>query len=815
MGFIGEFIKSYKNGKESVNQLSKQTKDFFDYVDSVFKTQHFLNRNVAIGINERADVLLKEASAILHVYFSSKKTLEKNKTEIIRVIQTIDNRITEHNDMVADMLVSDARSKICPVEGKTLDNQQLRCIVKPMANHLVIAGAGTGKTTTIVGKVKYLLKTGSCKPEDILVLSFTNASATEMRERIHKETGLNIEASTFHKLGLNILTKVNGITPKITKIQLPSFIKTEMAKRIKDPAYMRSLCNYIIYNHKYQKSEFDFKNKQEYDEYFRMNPPVSFKNDSIKSYGEMGIANFLYQNGIKYEYEKEYEHDTRTSEYSQYYPDFYLPEYGYYIEYFGINEKGNVPDYFESKHGKTASEEYREGMEWKRNLHKKYNTKLIECYAYEKFKGSLLTNLERKLKESGVRFNPISSEEMWNEIEKRNSKNIINGIVELMGTIISLLKSNNYGVNDFMEMTKSPMVELLAPIYEAYQLTLEQNGEIDFNDMINMATQAVRDWKYENKYKYLIVDEYQDISKSRYKLLKALRDSSFYNIFCVGDDWQSIYRFSGSDMDYILNFYKYWGPTEISKIETTYRFSDSLIDISSNFVMQNPFQIKKQIRGVRSKIGFAMGEVKGYTEEYSIKFMLDKLAELPKNSSVFFLGRYTFDSKLLSDCSDLACHYDNATQKAVVKYPKRPDLQMEFMTVHKSKGLQADYVFIINNKDKGMGFPSKIQDDPLVDMLLEGKESFPFAEERRLFYVALTRAKVKSYLVVSENNSSIFAKEMEYRYESALKQETRTCPWCGGKLEWKKGPYGDFFGCSNYKITGCTFKRSIHKKNKQ
>jgi DNA helicase-4 len=280
----------------------------------------------------------------------------------------------------------------------------------------------------------------------------------------------------------------------------------------------------------------------------------------------------------------------------------------------------------------------------------------------------------------------------------------------------------------------------------------------------------------------------------------------------VGDDWQSIYRFAGSDMDYILNFSKYWGETEYSKIETTYRFTDSLIEISGHFVMKNPSQIKKSIRGTPSKIGFAMGEIKGYNEELAIRFMLNRLRELPKDSSVFFIGRYTFDSRLLSECKDLECKYDTVTQEAIVVFPERSDLKMQFLTAHKSKGLQADYVFIINNKDRGMGFPSKIQDDPLVDCLLEGKETFPFAEERRLFYVALTRAKVKSFLVVVNGNESAFATEMEKQYANELKKEAFSCPLCGGSLGKKIGSYGEFFVCSNYQRTGCTFKRKINKK---
>ena len=303
----------------------------------------------------------------------------------------------------------------------------------------------------------------------------------------------------------------------------------------------------------------------------------------------------------------------------------------------------------------------------------------------------------------------------------------------------------------------------------------------------------------------MIVDEYQDISRSRYRLLKALRDSSFYKLFCVGDDWQSIYRFAGSDIDYIINFSRYWGKTRMSKIETTYRFSESLIDISGSFIMQNPLQIKKAIKGKYPGTEFALELIKGRNERYAIGYMVQSLDELPNNASVFFIGRYNSDKEVLSDNPDIDCKYDMSTGRYRVIYSKRKDLNMEFITAHRSKGLQADYVYVINNKANGMGFPSKIQDDPIINILLENEETYPFAEERRLFYVALTRSKVKSYLVVAEGDESSFASELENRYSNELKNAGHTCPFCGGRLVKRKGPYSEFWGCSNYGITGCNY----------
>ena len=732
---------------------------------------------------------------------------------------TLKSNIVKHNDDLAKRQIEEGYRLIGNIEGRKLDEQQMLSIVKPSINTLIIAGAGTGKTTTIVGKIKYLLKKGLYKPEDILVLSFTNASATEMSDRINKESGFPIAASTFHKLGLEIIKAVEGKVPKIYSKPVSSFVREQLNILMDSPEYLNKLCGYALYHRNGIRTESDFSTKEEYQDYLTLNAPTTLNGERVKSYGELDIANFLYQNQIRYEYEASYKFDTNTAEYGQYHPDFYLPDYDLYIEYFGTDRAGNVADYFKGREGLSASMTYQAGMDWKRKTHAAMHTSMLECFAYEKFENTLLGNLEKKLREKNVDLNPLSSDDLWKKISEENNR-LIDGIIELFGTVIALAKSNNYGYEYLKQLASQNrdswnnlyILSLIEPIYNAYNNMLKKNEEIDFSDMINKAAAYVHEGKYVNPYKYVIVDEYQDISKARFNLLNELRKSSFYELFCVGDDWQSIYRFAGSDINYIVDFEKYWGPTEIGKIETTYRFTNSLINISSGFIMQNPRQLRKSIRGMSSDNRFSLGIISGFTDKAAIQFMLDRLDDLPQNASVFFLGRYSFDADILNDNSNLSVRYDNSTTDTIVTYTKRRDLNMKFMTAHKSKGLQADYVFIINNKESRMGFPSKIQDASIMDLLLEKAEVYPFAEERRLFYVALTRAKVKAFLVVREHFESVFAKELMKRYEGQLKLENFTCPECGGRLIKKSGPYGEFFGCSNYGKTGCTYKRKIYSK---
>ncbi len=657
MGFIQAIITQHKEKVKERNSLCNETiariENALQGVKALFSVpQNFVDPQEENEWKKRNSEVLKdtEAQKIVRLKKASRfKTLSAKQAELHNRSHSLLQQILQHNEQAARMRVKDAYALIGDVEGRKLDQQQMVCIVKEAHNHLVIAGAGTGKTTTIVGKIKYLLKTGKCLPEDILVLSFTNASATEMSERIASETGHNIAASTFHKLGLNIISQVEGVVPKITQIGMRKFIKEQLMLNMQSDKYLRLLNSYLLYNRVAAKSEFDFASQSEYEEYLALNPPTTVNNETVKSYGEMDIANFLTQNGIQYIYEHPYEIDTRTREFGQYHPDFYLPDYKIYIEYFGINRNGEVPSYFKPANGMTASEAYRASMEWKRELHRENQTTLIECYAYEKLEGDLLEKLKEKLEAASVVLQPKESKELWEQISGEEDS-LLEGIIDLFETLINLIKSNDYGIAKVRELnhtgrnvgTNNILLSLLEPIFDAYCQYLAEHEEIDFNDMINKASEYIRQGRYVNPYKQVIVDEYQDISKARFTLLECLRKSKDYELFCVGDDWQSIYRFAGSDIGFILNFSKYWGPTEISKIETTYRFSQKLIEITGGFVMQNPVQIKKSIRGSEA-IGFPLGEISGYTDKYAIEFMSKKLDDIPKGSSVFFIGRYSFD----------------------------------------------------------------------------------------------------------------------------------------------------------------------------
>lgn len=799
----------------SVNFLS-YAQEMFDKLDSVDKS----GSNVSV-IDDFIGQNRKICDAADYLVEFSRKYPNETDDKIIAAIslaKDIKSSLNDIRDIIEKraeelrVLCEQISRLVQPVEGHKLDEQQINSIICDADNQLVLAGAGTGKTTTIIGKVKYLLKTDKCTSDDLLLLSFTNKSAEEMKQRVYSETGFKPDVMTFHKLGLNIISEAEGKMPVIYSKSVQEFVRHNINKYTNDAAFRTNLLVYCFFAPSAYRSPFDFESAVEYTEYIETNPPVTIKKETVKGYCEMEIANFLYRNRINYTYEKEYEYDVSNENYTGYHPDFYLDDYGVYIEFYAVNKDGHVPAYFSAHHGGTGESEYLDKIQWKRKIHKEHNTTLIEVSYADKQDNKLCEKLQKKLEEIGVKFDPMSDDELWEETA-RDNKNVLNSVCDVIGTVITLMKSNGYSFDKLRSMTllhNYPLINLAKPIYNDYENMLKESGQIDFTDMIVRATEYIKTGKAAHKYSYVIVDEYQDISKARFMLLSEMRCRRFFKLFCVGDDWQSIYRFAGSDIGYILNFEQYWGKAAVSKIETTYRFPQKLIEISGRFIMTNPNQVRKLLQTNSVDTTFPLGMIQAYNDKYLVEFMANKMLQLERNSTVFLIGRYTFDKDMLKD-SVFSLKYDNFSGKYVVYYSKRPDLKIEFLTAHKSKGLQADHVFILNNKRKGLGFPSRIQDDPLIQLLLDGSDRFPFAEERRLFYVAMTRAKKKLWLLVPQGNESDFAKELISLYSDEINRAEWTCPKCGGRLVRRSGKNGEFWGCSNFSKFGCKYTRNISR----
>ena len=288
-------------------------------------------------------------------------------------------------------------------------------------------------------------------------------------------------------------------------------------------------------------------------------------------------------------------------------------------------------------------------------------------------------------------------------------------------------------------------LEILASQYEEH---LKENHSIDFAGLLEEATNHTNPI---HTYDYVIIDEYQDISLLEYLLIRSLRQLRSFKLFCVGDDWQTIYQFAGSEISLILNFEKCWGETSRFKIEQTYRFPEKLAKLSGKFIMQDRTQLRKQIRGALVYDKDQIVEINGPSERTDLNSLYFFFLNMPEHASVFLIGRYNFDIKKISRCEFLS--FEINEEKVLISMHERPDLRISFLSAHKSKGLQADYVLIINCRNTVLGFPSRMKENEIFRIVREvaiqkleqrkmnKRKCEKFSEERRLFYVAMTRAR--------------------------------------------------------------------------
>lgn len=576
-----------------------------------------------------------------------------------------------------------------------------------------------------------------------------------------------------------------------------------------DPVFIRKLNEYVAFDFESMRDEGQFGSGSEREAYIQENPLYTLKGERVKSFGESDIANFLALNGIPYVYEDRYEIDTADQHHGQYHPDFHIKGTNIYIEYFGIDRQGNVARFMIDEDPDSA-DRYREGIEWKKGIHKTNGTVLIDLYAYDRSEGNLLEELEKKLKADDVPFDPTAPQEIFEKTFGNDSRRL-NSLASSLTTAILLIKG--FGKpweevyphpKDRLEKSELRRMEaILRPLYDAYQKELSSKGDIDFEDMLNMASDSVKKGLYTHPYRYVMVDEYQDLSRSRYNLLRSLRTSKDYRLFCVGDDWQSIYRFNGCDISYILNFEEYWGPSAICRIERTYRFSGELLKKSSEFISRNGKQYRKNLIGSSSKDSRVF-PLFGPNEIEVRRRIADVLMEIPKGKKVLFLGRYNHDVRLLRK-DGFSWTPSIGDNSSIVRFSGRPDLDLRFMTIHSSKGLQTDVVFSLNNRTGRYGFPSR-RDEPLLISMLLGSDSGQYNEERRLFYVAMTRAKDAAYIVSFTNHQSEFFKEL-LPWKHGSNNAPMICPLCGGTLVLRKGDHGMFYGCSNFGKRGCRYIR--------
>lgn len=649
-----------------------------------------------------------------------------------------------------------------------LDEEQIKIILTDEDYQMVIAGAGAGKTTTITAKVNYLIEKQNIKDEEILIISFTNKAVNELKERINKDFKHNVKIQTFHKFGYDIIKNNTKTPPKIETENGKIIEKYIEQQLINNPKQLKTFLDFFIYYFEISEEYIimndyeiynNYKNKTKYPtlkqkiEYITTNTKTSeqqnktLKQEYTQNINETKIANYLYMNNIEYQYKKQYPYK------ETYIPDFTITykNQNYYIEQFNINKINKF--------------KYKNNIKKIKKIHKKHKTKLIEIY-----EGDILEQLQEQLKKYKIEQNEKQIEEIFKKLTKENDKTY-KKFTNLCKTFITLFKSKGYQEEDLNKINiknkrTKLFINFMKGLYEYYQTTLIKQNKIDFDDMINLANKIITTKQnIKLKYKYIIIDEYQDISECRYNLIKNISQKLNNKIMVVGDDWQCIYSFAASNINLFTQFKENVQYCEIQKITKTYRNSQELIDIAGQFIQQNNSQIKKHL--ISNKTLINPITILKYKPKQKIKKLIESLNYIIKKygeqKNILILGRYTFDKNEIIDNKNIK------EQNNKIIYTKYPNTQIDYMTIHSAKGLGYDNIIIINAKDETLGFPSKIKTDPILEQLITIDKTIKYSEERRLFYVALTRTKNEVIILTPKKNSSIFIKEIKNIKKQKLK----------------------------------------------
>ena len=866
MSLIYKIFKIFQSPKEDFKVLTPEIKELMDFRKELLSLQEidrFIARSDYIPLRDnysKTYTFFENAQRANTLDFYCKKNaLEKSYVEKFLLeyedvcLNETSSIITKHNEQYIQRHLNEDKeyldSILIPVDPKIkLDEEQRRVVLSDEDYTLVIAGAGAGKTTTVSAKVRYLVEKKGVSPDQILVISFTNKAVGELRDKINKDLAIPCPVTTFHKTGYAILRRQDAERRMIVDQGFMFNVINDYLKGniLENPELVDKLILFFgsYFDAPYEGDDlndfFNYISKADFstirgniDEYSekiineRTGKCQTIARETLRSAQEVQIANFLFLNSIEYTYEKPYPFSIASS-YKVYTPDFTITQGDKvaYLEHFGITQDGK-----NCRYNAEQLTKYKREVNDKVTLHKKHGTDLIYTFSAYNDGRCLLDHVREELIKHGFELHPRTSKEVFEKIVNTEENRYISRLVNLVCTFIRNFKTNGYTTEKFFAWnatSKNERTKLFLTIceqcYHEYTKCLKERHAIDFEDMINDSARILREAKEQQivpDFKYIIVDEYQDISRQRFDLTKELSNMCDAKIIAVGDDWQSIYAYAGSDITLFTRFKETYGYGLELRITKTYRNAQEIIDIAGGFIQKNTEQMQKALISPKHITNPVI--IQTYTENVDRKqyegkggkffllgetvenLMKEILSENPQ-SSILLLGRYGFDGYNLTKSADFEYweKTGNVTSKTFA------DIEMEFMTVHRAKGLGYDNVIIINAMDSVYGFPSKIQDDPILHYVVKTDRSIEYAEERRLFYVALTRTKNRVYIVTPQQRPSEFVRELVKDYPNVILRgqldeyqqntgEIKHCPVCGYPLQLRfKKAYGlKLWICSN------------------
>jgi superfamily I DNA/RNA helicase len=704
----------------------------------------------------------------------------------------------------------------------SLNEKQAEAVVSDEPRILVLAGAGSGKTKTLLQKIIYLIEEKSVKPSEILAITFTKNAANEMVDRLifsvdspgeyqallldkHKTRDEKEKArfryrrkykwidsltvKTFHSFCYSALRnsggkqfdnkfKIIGDEKRNEDDDFAKYTAPEtvfevfhklLIERCADTRYLLDLKRYILdyVIGKIHLDQLQKRNLPTEGKYF-----TTLNGTKVRSKSEQYIADWLYRHSIRFEYEpllnvKDFD----------FHPDFFIPDANLYIEHVSAKSSStkNKEEQFEKGHlllVKTF-----EGM-----------TKDSALF------NAALDNIVKNRLPSNYHHNVSLS---FMEEFKRYHEDVKDFVTQVI-RITDMIKVENLDLKTVLKRAKKDpherirnFYELAIPIVQEYKDYCVNKSYLDFNDLISTCISLFQNHadiagKFTGRYKYILVDEFQDVNSLQVEMIKLLLADDA-RLFCVGDDWQSIYGFRGSNVDYIIDFEKHFPKSKIVKLNLNYRSTQNIVGASNEVISYNKFKIEKEIHASK-KSEHKIVVFAGNTEEENLDFCVDQVRELLNN------GMTADDILFLYRRSKMYYPYFERFRAQAVKVGAK--------TIHAAKGLEARVVFLIGLTEGYGGFPDIWLEDRIFQVIKKANHDLLLEEERRLFYVAITRAKDKLYLITERGNESGFLREIPDNYTvktstsiksvvdkvivcencfSQLEKLFAFCPYCGHK----------------------------------
>lgn len=759
------------------------------------------------------------AAALSHPLFDPELMPAALKATLPRSLALLIDPDVRHkyNDAFVSAELSRYRSFFDDLDGRSLADQQREACIRLEDNNLLVASAGSGKSATMVGKVAYVLDKQLYRPEEILVLAFNKSAADELKERIARQLAvdsndLESKVTTFHAFGRGIIEEVEGRPPQLADWVDHPAGETKVIEQIvdklmrSDPEFARLWVNLLVLHPRADIPAEVFDSKADYDRYLssrrrKGNATIgTMASTYVKSLQEQTIVNWLWLHSVEFEYERQLPIEEENGEIRYVHPDFHYPASNTIHEHLAINADGSSP-----------FENYVAHAEHKLAAYHRTGLDVFQTTSAQARDGSLIAALEAEITKRGI---PLE-QKSYTAIVKALEPVVIKHYHKLIAVCIKHIRASHLTLDMLLERAKTlhdrararEFAQAIWKITESYSRKLEETNRIDFDSMIANATHLVETGQYRSPYSLILVDEFQDISEPRASLIKALKHQKpFTKIFAVGDDWQSIYRFAGSDITIFTEFETNFGASWHGRLEQTYRCNQLIAETAASFVQRNSAQLKKSVRSTRPAIPRSIRAIP-ISGEGSKPDFGKACHQLLRRLDTFLggiSGQWRSDGR--GKLKAMVLWRYNQLDPFRGDPPKFEHIEVSGLSFHRAKGLEADYTILLDVSEGDYGVPSRIEDDELLNLVMPRPETFEFAEERRLFYVALTRASRGVFLLTNSREPSRYIRELSeiagdnLRFESIDGDPLHQCPKCRvGQLVERKGRNNSrFLGCNQF-----------------